>query len=489
MAEPLRILIIEDSADDAELVARHLAGAGRTVALERIETAEQLRASLAARPPDAILADDRLPTFDAASALEVVRGRGLDIPFLVVSGTIGEVRAVELMRRGAHDYVCKDDLVRLVPALDRELREAHNRAARRDAERRRDQFLAMIGHELRNPLAPIVTALSLLQLRGQADSEEIRVIRRHVDHLQRLVDDLLDISRLTRGDFSLRRAPTDLGRVIKDAVEMASTLLDAKHHHLQLDLPAQAPIVDGDPDRLAQIVSNLVTNAAKYTPTGGHITIAVHAVASDALITVTDNGVGIDPEVLPHVFEPFVQGDRARDRCPGGLGLGLSIVKSLVELHGGSIAIDSALGRGTHVTVRLPVATAMTRAAPPVRQLERAQSDQRVLVVDDNIDAANLLCEFLSDLGFETRAAHDGPSALAMSKDFRPTLALLDIGLPIMDGYELGTRLRRDHDQLRMIAITGYGDVADRRRSEQAGFEDHLVKPIDLARLVHTLRA
>jgi CheY-like chemotaxis protein len=277
--------------------------------------------------------------------------------------------------------------------------------------------------------------------------------------------------------------------VIKDAVEMASTLLDAKHHHLQLDLPARCPVVDGDSDRLAQIVSNLVTNAAKYTPTGGHITIAVRAVASDALITVTDDGVGIAADVLPHVFEPFVQANQARDHYLGGLGLGLAIVKNLVELHGGSIAIDSALGRGTHVTVRLPVATAVATVMAPAKRLERAHSGERLLVVDDNIDAANLLCEFLNDLGFETRAAHDGPSALAISKDYHPTLALLDIGLPVMDGYELGARLRRDHDQLRMIAITGYGDVADRRRSEQAGFEDHLVKPIDLARLVHTLRA
>src|SRR5437588_321588 len=221
MADPLRILIVEDSADDAEIVARHLARAGRYVVLDRVETGEQMRERLAARTPDAVLADDHLPRFDAAAALEIVRERGLDVPFIIVSGTIGEVRVVELMRRGAHDYVSKNDLVRLVPALDRELREARNRAARRDAERRKDQFLAMIGHELRNPLAPIATALSLMHLRGDDGGEEIPVIRRHVEHLQRLVDDLLDTARITRGDFSLHRAPTELGRVIDDAIEMA----------------------------------------------------------------------------------------------------------------------------------------------------------------------------------------------------------------------------------------------------------------------------
>src|SRR5438105_4572727 len=199
----LRIVIVEDSADDAEIVARHLARAGRQVQLERVETAAELRARLAEGAPDAILADDKLPQFDAAHALEIAHAHGLDVPFIIVSGTIGEVRAVELMRRGAHDYVAKSDLVRLVPALDRELREAQSRAARRDAERRKDQFLAMIGHELRNPLAPITTALSLMHLRGEDGGEEIPVIRRHVEHLQRLVDDLLDTARITRGDFSL----------------------------------------------------------------------------------------------------------------------------------------------------------------------------------------------------------------------------------------------------------------------------------------------
>jgi signal transduction histidine kinase len=484
-----RILLVEDSADDAELLRRELARADAGVTVVRVETPDAMRVALAVERPDVVLSDDDLPQFTAAGALAVLHERDLDIPFIIVSGTIGEVRTVELMRLGAHDFVSKQDLPRLEQVISRAIREAEHRAARRDSERRKDQFLATIGHELRNPLAPIVTALELLRMRGADSDHEVCVIRRHVEHLQRLVDDLLDVSRFTRGNFHLHRERVDLSEVVTRAIEMASPLLDQKHHHLTVD--AAKVFVDGDRDRLAQIVANLLTNAAKYTPNDGHVAVRASAADGNAVIVVEDNGIGIDPALVPVVFDAFVQGAQASDLGQGGLGLGLAIVKSLVALHGGTISVDSAPGRGSKFTVRLPLAPTVTLTSTPIGPLALppASPDQRVLIVDDNVDAANLLAEFLGDLGYATCVAHDGPTALRVAAQQHPTLALLDIGLPVMDGYELGARLKRDHPDLRMFAITGYGDAADRRRTEQAGFEAHLVKPIDLARLVNALRA
>jgi signal transduction histidine kinase len=491
MSVPLRILHVEDSPDDSLLLDMHLREAGLQVELERVETADEMRGRLASQPVDVVLCDDRMPGFSAGGALEVMQERGIDVPFIVVSGTIGEVRAIELMRRGAHDYVRKGDLRRLVPVIERELREATHRAARRDAEQRKDQLLALIGHELRNPLAPIVTALDLLRLRGADQDREIRTIRRHVEHLQHLIDDLLDVGRITRGEIELRKRVTDVRACVNRAVEIASPLLEQKHHQLQIELPPEPVAVEGDPTRLVQLFEHLVSNAAKYTPARGHISVRLSPTPREAELIVQDDGVGIDPALLPYVFDAFVQGNQSLERSQGGLGLGLAIVKSLAELHGGSVAAENLPEGGSRFSVHLPRAESApaTPEQEPTRQRQRAPGGHRVLVVDDNVDAANLLAEFLGDLGYETRVAHDGPSALKVASELHPTLALLDIGLPVMDGYELGARLKREHGDLRMIAITGYGDVGDRRRSEQAGFEAHLVKPIDLERLMTALRA
>jgi signal transduction histidine kinase len=491
MGAPLRIMHVEDSPDDAALVEHHLRDAGLEVVIDRVENAAELRARLAAGPVDVVLSDDRLPGFSAAAALALLQAHGRDTPFIVVSGTIGEVRAIELMREGAHDYVRKNDLRRLVPVIERELREARGRAARREAEARKDQLLALIGHELRNPLAPIVTALELLRLRGADRDREIQTIRRHVEHLQRLVDDLLDVGRITRGEVELRRRTGDLRTCIERAVEAASPLLDQKHHHMRIELPPGPIEVEGDPDRLVQIVENLVSNAAKYTPAQGRITVRLTARPTQAVLEVEDDGLGIDPALLPFVFDAFVQGSQSIERSQGGLGLGLAIVRSLVELHGGTVAAENLPERGSRFTVRLPRAESPAATSEPdaVRRERNGAPSHRVLVVDDNIDAANLLAEFLGEMGYETAVAHDGPSALSVAEQMHPTLALLDIGLPVMDGYELGARLKRENHDLRMIAVTGYGDVGDRRRSEQAGFEAHLVKPIDLERLLTALRS
>jgi len=371
------------------------------------------------------------------------------------------------------------------------LREADE--ARREAEaanRAKDQFLAMLGHELRNPLAPIATALELMAMRGPAHARERATIARQVDHLSRLVDDLLDISRITRGTVELSRARTPVAAIVSRGVEMASPLLEQRRHELHLDV-ARDLDVDGDATRLAQVIANLLTNAARYTDPGGRIRVRAARAGDDAVITVTDTGVGIAPEMLPHVFEMFVQAPQTLARTRGGLGLGLAIVKSLVELHGGRVAVRSeGAGQGSTFEVRLP-ALGPAVAEPPrsARAPAPAARRLRILVVDDNQDAAALLGELLESHGHEIRTAHDGPAALRVVEDFQPELALLDIGLPVMDGYELALRLRARPElhAMRLIALSGYGQEADRLRSRAAGFEHHLAKPVTIAKLLELI--
>jgi signal transduction histidine kinase len=362
--------------------------------------------------------------------------------------------------------------------------------ARRDAEtanRAKDEFLAMLGHELRNPLAPITTALELMRLRPNLGAERERaVIERQVHHLVKLVDDLLDVSRITRGKVELRPEPLDIADVVAQAVEVVSPLLEQHRHQLAVDVPAGLS-VDGDRARLTQIVSNLLTNAAKYTRAGGQITVAARREDGHAMISVTDNGVGIEPTMLQRVFEPFAQEHQSIDRAQGGLGLGLAIVDNLVKLHGGTaVAASAGRGHGSTFTVRLPLRTSPQVSRPEIR-LPRAvtPSQARILIIDDNIDAAQLLAELLAADGYRTVVAHDGPSALQAAHSFEPQIAVVDLGLPIMDGYELGRHLlaRPSADAIRLIALTGYGQAQDRAKTAAAGFEVHLVKPVDIDQL------
>jgi PAS domain S-box-containing protein len=364
-----------------------------------------------------------------------------------------------------------------------------------EADRRKDEFLAMLGHELRNPLAPIVTALQLMRTRSnEVAPHERSVIERQVGHLSRLVDDLLDVSRITRGKIELKRQPVELSEVVRKAVEIASPVLEERNHHLTLDVPGAGAAVDADPVRLAQVVANLLNNAAKYTEPRGRILLSVGRQGAEVLIRVRDNGIGIEPSLLPRLFQLFTQGKRALDRSQGGLGLGLTLVKSLVEMHGGSVSATSdGPGKGSEFTVRLPAleAPALARQpnAAPAPSAARRRSLQRILVVDDNPDAADTLAEALRLEGHEVRVALDGPGALAIAPGFRPHSALLDIGLPVMDGYELAGRLR-NHPALagiRLIAVSGYGQPTDRRRSLDAGFAEHLVKPVELEAILDAL--
>ena len=361
----------------------------------------------------------------------------------------------------------------------------------------KDQFLAMLGHELRNPLSPIVTALTLMGRRQGGDtSRERAIIARQVKHLVRLVDDLLDVSRVTRGKIELRREDCDVSALVEDALEIVDTLLERRRHELQLSVTPNLRW-HGDGTRIKQVIANLLSNAARYTPAGGHVNLSVAADGGELVIRVQDDGQGLDAELLPRLFEPFVQGPRDASRSDGGLGLGLAVVKGLVGLHGGSVRANSeGLGRGSEFVVRLPGVLTDASSAPadepnPPAQAASSQGKKRVLVVEDNEDAADSLAELLSLDGYEVRVARDGPSALALSSEFEPQVALLDIGLPVMDGYQLVRSLRRDlrDGSCRYFAMTGYGQPGDAALAAVAGFERVLVKPIDHDLLEHLLRS
>jgi CheY-like chemotaxis protein len=352
----------------------------------------------------------------------------------------------------------------------------------------KDEFLAMLGHELRNPLAPILTALQLLKLRGiDAAEKERQVIERQVQHLVGLVDDLLDVSRITRGKIQLNRGAVELADVVAKAIETASPLLERQRHQLRVDVPRQGLAVEVDAARMAQVVANLLTNAAKYTEPGGLITVTARREDAEIVISVRDTGIGIASEILPRVFDLFVQARQAMDRAQGGLGLGLAIVRSLVTLHGGTVeARSDGPGEGAEFIVRLPPARPGTevgiRPDGAGRRLPEAAPVRRVLIVDDNEDAAAMLAEALGAYGHVIRTAHDGLQALNAAPEFQPDVALLDIGLPVIDGYELARRIRA-HPALRhvrLVAVTGYGQEQDRQRSAAAGFAAHLVKPVDV---------
>ncbi len=374
----------------------------------------------------------------------------------------------------------------------REAEEALERA--RVADQRKDEFLAMLGHELRNPLAPIATAVQLMKMRGTGVDERARdVIDRQVQHMSRLLDDLMDVSRITQGRVELHRKRVDVATIIRDAVEQAKPLLDRKGQELQVELRSGELVVWGDAARLGQVVVNLVANASKYS-TSRPIRVWTERAGDNARIGVTDEGIGIAPELLPHVFDVFVQAPQAIARSRGGLGLGLAIVRKLVEMHGGRVeARSGGENAGSEFVLELPLADESTapREVPTVPPVSpRAARRMRVLVVDDNVDAAELTVEALSLAGYEAVATFDGPTALEEVERFRPEVMVLDIGLPLMSGYEVADRLAGSPSRPRtIVALTGYGQPADRARAFAHGFDQHFVKPLELDALLTYLRS
>ena len=365
-----------------------------------------------------------------------------------------------------------------------------------ETDRSKDEFLAILGHELRNPLAPILTALHVMRLRSADPSTEREraVIERQVSHLSRLVDDLLDVSRATMGKIDLRRERLDLATAVARAVEMARPLIESRQHKLTVSVPVGALFVEGDPVRLAQVIANLLQNAAKYTDPGGQIEVDGKREGPDMIIRVKDNGRGIPPERLSSMFELFVQGDQVPDRSQGGLGIGLTLVRSLVQLHGGTVdASSEGPGRGSEFVIRLPAsAREVPRpSAPPPSSMGRPQQRKRVLIVDDDVDAADMLAQALQGAGHEVRQEHEGTSALVAAAQFQPDVVLLDLGLPGMDGIEVARRLR-GYPQLagvRIVALTGFGQGSDKNRSAAVGIESHLVKPVDVNTVIEAIAA
>ncbi|QEH35195.1 Autoinducer 2 sensor kinase/phosphatase LuxQ [Aquisphaera giovannonii] len=376
--------------------------------------------------------------------------------------------------------------------LENELRRRNEELA--EADRRKDDFLATLAHELRNPLAPVRMAVEVLKARGPADPALIQaraIIERQVRHMARLLDDLLDVSRITRGKLELRRQPVTLAAVLDAALETSRPLVEAGGHDLVLDVPPGPVHLDADPVRLAQVFSNLVNNAAKYTERGGRIALSASADGDSVTVSVRDSGIGIDPEMMPRLFEMFAQAKPALERSQGGLGIGLSLVHGIVQLHGGSIeARSDGPGRGSEFLVRLPITPA---APPPARDADhgggRTAPRCRILVADDNDDAARTMAMMLGILGHEVRTAADGEEAVRSAAEFRPEVIFLDIGMPRVNGYQAAERIRAQEwgRGMVVVALTGWGQEEDRRRAKAAGFDHHLVKPVSPETLVRLL--
>jgi signal transduction histidine kinase/ActR/RegA family two-component response regulator len=372
-----------------------------------------------------------------------------------------------------------------------------------DLHRQKDEFLAMLSHELRNPMAPLASATEVLRLSKLDDplqQQACSIIERQVGNLKVLVDDLLEVSRLTTGRVRLRTERIAIADIIRRAVETTEPLVKARRHTFELRVPTEPAWIHGDSARLEQVVVNLLANAAKYTPEGGRIWLTVEPGPERVLLRVRDTGVGIGADLLPHVFDLFRQAERSLDRAEGGLGIGLSVARRLVGLHGGELTVASEVGKGSEFVVTLPAMLEPATAAQPRAPIGRPatidqgrdqKQAQRVLVVDDNVDGAEILNVLLTASGHEGLVAHDGVDALRAAHDFKPDVVLLDIGLPKLDGYEVARRMREDPAMqgLLLIAMTGYGQEADRRRTEEAGFDHHLVKPVNFAEIERILSA
>jgi two-component system, sensor histidine kinase len=487
---------------------------------------------------NAVLARAEITTQSCANLCELVRGlqEGAGAIMLAeevladpAAGALTEVLGSQppwsdvpvliLARQGADSNVITEAMDRLanVTVIERPMRvaslistvrtalRARNRQYQlrdlldglRESDQRKTEFLATLAHELRNPLAPMSTALTLL-MRKQHDASEARryyeLMGRQIDHMVRLVNDLMEVSRITRGKIELRMEAVALESVIKDAIELSRPLLEGSKHDLAMELCDEPLVVRGDGVRLTQVFSNLLNNAAKYTAPGGKIRIVLRKEGRRAVVEVWDNGTGIAPEMLKSIFEMFVQVSGTSKAAQGGLGIGLTLVKSLVELHGGSVeAISAGLGQGAMFCVRLPLtridAGVPTPQAPAVRGWP-ASLPNTVLIVDDNRDAADALSDLLRSLGASTRVAYSGDAALRMVADGPPPgLAILDIGMPGMDGCELAIKLRANPalSGLILVALTGWGQQGDKERIAMAGFDHHLLKPLDLAALISML--
>ncbi len=489
------ILLADDNADMRAYLRELLAP---LYAIEVVADGEAALVAARRTRPDLILSDVMMPRLDGFGLLQAVRADETlrEIPFILLTARAGEESRVEGLEAGADDYLVKPFIAReLLARISGTLALARMRGALREADRRKDEFLAMLAHELRNPLAPIRNANELLaKLLDVSDprvGKAIAATRRQVTQLTRLVDDLLDVSRVTQGRIELQCRPIEISHIVMQAVEAVQPMLREKTHRL-VTVHAAEPrelYVSADPARLMQCVVNVLANAAKYTDPGGQITVQMRAEGEHALIEISDTGVGIPAELLPRMFDLFVQGDRAPDRSQGGLGVGLAVVKRLMQMHGGSVQARSAgLEQGSTFELRLPLIEHVSESEEtPIAGAPTVPA--RILIVDDNQDAADSLAALLALEGHTIERAYSAPEALRRAVPFRAEVVLLDIGLPHMDGYELARRLRLlpELRATRLIAVTGYGQPPDRERARAAGFDGHLIKPVSTAGIARVL--
>lgn len=472
------------------------------------------------------LVDVQMPGMDGFELAELIRGteRTRRIPLIfLTAGNADPQRRFRGYEAGAVDFIRKPiepdvlrskadvffELFRQRQEVTRqrdELRAATEENARllevsrrhadalQTADRRKDEFLATLAHELRNPLAPIRSAVEIMHVKGFPDPEleqARQVVERQVGNMSRLLEDLLDVSRIATGKIMLRRESIALAHVVAEAVELSRPLIEAKQHELQLSLPSDPVVLHADAVRLTQVLSNLISNAAKYTDAGGRIRLQATVEGDHVEIRVADSGIGIPREMLHHVFDLFTQIESSLGYSKGGLGVGLALVRRLVELHGGTVTAESAgLGRGSTFVVRLPFAAQPTA---PTRDAAQPKSPTpqrcRVLIIDDNVDAATILGMLIRALGHETHAVHSGTEAVTAAQEFGPNVIFLDIGLPGISGYDVARELRREPTlaDTMIVAVTGWGSDEDKRRSEEAGFDLHLIKPIDAAAVKRVL--
>ena len=496
---PAVVLNVDDNEPTRYMKSRTLRRAGYDV-VEAGTIAEAL-AGLANHAPDLVLLDVRLPDGNGRDLCARIKSDSATARVLVLQTSASHVDSahrVASLDAGADGYlvepIAPEELIANVRALLR-LRQAESDRqaaleALKEADRRKDEFLAMLAHELRNPLAPIRNAVEIMRISadGATQAKARELIGRQTEHLGRLVDDLLEMSRITQRKLVLQTRVVSLRSLVESALEVARAYAEKSGQELTVSMPESEVWLDVDPVRISQVIGNLLHNASKFTPRGGVVAFEARLVPEGMELRVSDTGVGIAPELLKNVFELFSQADRSLDRAQGGLGIGLSLVRGLVEMHGGRVAGQSeGVGKGSAFLVLLPRSRIVPapEQSEPVERAAPAGRRHRILVVEDNPDSAEAMVTLLRELGHEVAMVGDGMLAVGVARQFEPDVILLDIGLPGIDGYELARRFRSHAETrgARMIAITGYGQPTDRERSVAAGFDQHLVKPVDPSRL------
>jgi signal transduction histidine kinase len=526
----LQILHLEDNLLDAELIAANLLEGGLDFEIERVDTRADFVAAIEKDCFNLILADYSLPSFDGLTALEIARENCSDVPFIIISGALGEELAIETLKSGATDYILKHRLERLVPSVLRALRESTERKARKDAERDRemllerehqarmkaeeavrlkDEFLATVSHELRTPLNAIYGWASMLRggkLNPHDSQNAVEIIERNAKIQIQLIEDLLDVSRMIAGNLRLEIEPVEPATIIRQAIDAVHPAADAKLIKIETKFDSNVQKILADTSRLQQIVWNLLSNAVKFTPREGRVEVSLQTIDSHVEISVRDSGAGVPLEFLPHVFERFRQAEQATTRVHGGLGLGLSIVKNLVEMHGGRITAESkGLGTGATFTVSLPqiahgengnaekksYSEAITTKNPVSFEDDIPLSGLHILAVDDDSDSRELLQIFLSQNGATVDLAASALEAIEKFNDTLPDVLISDVGMPGEDGYGLITKIRNisnsNDRQISAIALTGFARAEDRQQAINAGFDYHISKPIDPKILVQAV--